>query len=147
MKQLYISLLSLLFLFACKPQKSIQEYKYITKTDTLVRTQINTIYQSVNDTTYIENPCDSIGILNQFYAKISIPFGKVIIKGKNNRIVLSVKTDSLSSTMDNTYKSKDSKVISIKEKEIIKYRIPTWAVALMFIETAIIVLYLWFKLN
>lgn len=145
MKQIYISLLSLLFLFACKPQKSIQEYKYITKTDTLVKTQINTIYQSVNDTTYIENPCDSIGILNQFYAKISIPFGKVIIKGKNNRIILSVKTDSLLSTIDNTYKSKSSENISIKEKEIIKYRIPAWAIVLMFIETAIILIYLYIR--
>lgn len=147
MKYHFILLFSIiLFSIACKPQKSVVEYKYTTKTDTLVRTQINTIYQSVNDTTYIDNPCDSTGILNQFYAKISIPFGKVIIKGKNNRIILSVKTDSLLSTIDNTYKSKDSKVISIKEKEIIKYRTPNWVIYLLIAESLLIISYIVIKI-
>lgn len=145
MKKLLI--IPLLFLFACKPQKSIKEYKYITKTDTLVRTQINTIYQSVNDTTYIENPCDSTGILNQFYAKISIPFGSVKIRAINNKIESVVNVDKIESVHKEEISKSASDSIREVSKEIIKYRIPTWAIALMFIETAIIVLYLWFKLN
>jgi len=115
-----------ILLLACKPQKSIQEYKYINKTDTLVRTQINTIYQSVNDTTYIDNPCDSTGILNQFYAKISIPFGKVQIRSQNNKIQYIVKTDSIISKnaleVSKSFNDTNVKVSKETIKKVIDFR-------------------------
>lgn len=146
MRQLFI-FLSIVFLFGCKPQKSITEYRTITKVDTFTRTQIQTVYKAVNDTTIIESPCDSTGILNDFYAKISIPFGKVIAKGKGNRIILSVKTDSLLSSVDSTYKSKDSKSVSVAEKTIIKYRTPAWIIYVLIFETLLIALYVFLRVK
>lgn len=137
----------LISIIACKPQKSITEYKGITKVDTFTRTQLRTVYRAVNDTTIIESACDSTGILNEFYAKIAIPFGNVVAKGKNNRITLSVKTDSLLSVVDNTYKSKDTENVSIKEKEIIKYRIPSWIIYTLIIETLLIALYVYLRIS
>lgn len=136
-----------LFLLACKPQKSIVEYKYISKVDTFRRTQLNTVYRAVNDTTIIENPCDSVGILNNFYAKISIPYGKVIARGFRNKITLSVNTDSLLSRMDSVYKSRSSKDISVKEKEVIKYKTPSWIIYTLIIETLLIALYVFLRVR
>jgi len=79
MKHNFILLFSLL-LFACKPQKSIVEYKEVIKTDTLVKTQINTIYKGVTDTLIIDNPCDSSGILTNFYSKIVSPNATIKIE-------------------------------------------------------------------
>lgn len=134
------------FIFlACKPQKSVTEYKYIEKIDTLVKIQTNTIYQGIDDTTIITSPCDSVGILRDFYAKISIPFGKVIAEGKGNKIKLSVSTQQLATTLDSTYHSKGVSNTVIKEKETIKYRIPEWAIWVIIIETLIIIIYIDYK--
>lgn len=147
MKQHFILLFSIiLFSIACKPQKSVVEYKYTTKTDTLVRTQINTIYQQVNDTLIVENPCDSTGILNQFYAKISIPFGSVKIRSKNNKIEAIVDTKQIKS-VSNLEKSKSTSD-SIREisKEIIKYRTPNWVIYLLIAESLLIISYIVIKI-
>lgn len=137
----------ILFSISCKPQKFVNEYKGITKVDTFNRIQLRTVYRAVNDTTIIESPCDSTGILNEFYTKISIPFGQVVAKGRGNRITLSVKTDSLLSSVDSTYKSKASETISIKEKEVIKYRIPSWIIYTLIIETLLIALYVYLRVK
>lgn len=80
-------LLLIPFLFiACKAQKSTTEYKEIIKVDTLIRTQINTIYKGVTDTITIDNPCDSSGIINQFYAKLVLPNGTIQIKNKGTKL-------------------------------------------------------------
>lgn len=123
------------------------EYKFIAKADTFRSTQLRTIYRAVNDTTIIDNPCDSLGIINKFYAKIAIPFGRVIAEGKGNRITLSVKTDSLQSTTTNTYSSKADKSVSVKEKEVIKYRVPSWAIYTLIIETLLIALYVFLRIR
>lgn len=139
-KLLYISLS--LILLACKQQKSVVEYKHIT--DTLIVSKTQTIYQAVNDTTYIENPCDSIGILNRFYTKIAIPFGQVVLKSDNGKIKAIVKTDKLQITNDKSVSKKTN--YQTINKEIVKYRIPSWLIMIVFFETLIIIAYLFFKL-
>lgn len=139
-KLLYISLS--LILFACKQQKSVVEYKHIT--DTLIVSKTQTIYQSVNDTTYIENPCDSVGILNRFYTKIAIPFGQVVLKSDNGKIKAIVKTDKLQITNDKSVSKKTN--YQTINKEIVKYRVPSWLIMIVLFETLIIIAYLFFKL-
>lgn len=140
MKKIIYIFLSLILL-ACKPQKSVVEYKHTT--DTLIVSKTQTIYQSVNDTTYIDSPCDSLGILNRFYAKIAIPFGKVEISSNNNRIKTIVKTEQLITKSDSLIsKKKDYQTIS---KEIIKYHIPNWAIYTILIESILIIGYIYFK--
>lgn len=141
MKQIFIFLSLLLILLACKPQKSIVEYKHTT--DTLIVSKTQTIYQSVNDTTFIESPCDSLGILNRFYTKIAIPFGQVIVKSDKGRIKATVTTNKIVSNTDSLV-SKHSNT-NIITKEIVKYRIPNWIIYLLVGETIIILGYLYFK--
>lgn len=115
-------------MISCKPQKSVVEYKYLSKTDTLVRTQINTVYQSVNDTTYINNPCDSTGILNQFYAKISIPFGSVKIRSRNNKLEAIVATKQIQSVLQSESSKSDTKDIREVSKEVRVPYVPDWVI-------------------
>ena len=147
MKPIYLLSLSLLFL-ACKPQKSVTEYKYVTKTDTLIRTQINTIYKGVTDTITIENPCDSTGIINQFYSKLILPNGTITIQSqkRSNNLIASVKINDVVSSDKSKSQSSYSERIAWKEKEVIKYRIPQWAIVTIIIESLIILLYLYIKL-
>lgn len=137
----FTSLSLLLILFACKPQKSVVEYKHTT--DTLIVSKTHTIYQPVNDTTYIESPCDSLGILNRFYTKIAIPFGQVIVKSDKGRIKAIVATNQIVNKSDSTY-SKHNQYQTIT-KETIKYRIPSWAIYTIILESIIILGYLYFK--
>lgn len=139
-KLLYI--LVSLILFGCARQKTLIEYKHTT--DTIIVSKTQTIYKPVNDTTYIENPCDSLGILNRFYAKIAIPFGQVVINSQNGKIKAVVKTDKLVSSNDSLV-AKHSQIQTIN-KEIIKYRIPIWAIYLIIAETFIILAYLFIKI-
>lgn len=147
MKPIYLISLSLLF-FACKPQKSVTEYKYITKTDTLIKSEIKTIYKGITDTITIDNPCDSTGIINHFYSKLVLPNGTITIRSErgNSKLKAFVKIDDAISSIKSQEKSRTSENIVTRYKEVIKYRIPQWAVITILIESLIILLYLYIKL-
>lgn len=146
MKKLIYILVSI-SLLACKPQKSITEYKYITKTDTLIRSEINTIYKGVTDTITIDNPCDSVGIINSFYTKLVLPNGIIEIKSnkKNNQLTGIVRIDDVVSSNKSQKQSSNAESITTKTKEVIKYRIPSWLIIALIIETFIIIAYLYLK--
>jgi hypothetical protein len=97
------------------------------------------------DSIVIFNPCDSLGIINKFYAQISIPNGKVNIESKNNKIVATVAVDKTLSVSDSTTSKQISKDTSVVEKIVVKNVIPSWIIITLFIETLIILLYLYFK--
>lgn len=146
MKHNFILLFSLL-LFACKPQKSIVEYKEVIKTDTLVKTQINTIYKGVTDTLVIDNPCDSSGILTNFYSKIVSPNATIKIEGRNNKIKVSAKVLDAETNITDTKQYSATKNTNSLQKEVIKYRIPSWIIYVLLIETFILLIIIFRKVN
>ncbi len=136
----------LLLLVSCKRPQSTYSSKEIVRTDTFFRYRevIKTLPQK--DSVVIFNPCDSLGIINRFYAQISIPNGKVEVQSKSNRIIATVVTDKTVSVNDSTRKDTSSKDSSVVEKVVVKNIIPSWIIIVVFIETMIILLYLYFKL-
>ncbi len=136
----------LLLLVSCKRPQSTYSSKEIVRTDTFFRYRevIKTLPQK--DSIIIYNPCDSLGIINRFYAQISIPNGKVKIQSKNNHIVATVDVDKTISVSDSTTTKQTSKDTSVVEKVVVKNIIPSWIIIVLFIETMIILLYLYFKL-
>ncbi len=136
----------LLLLVSCKRPQSTYSSKEIVRTDTFFRYRevIKTLPQK--DSVVIFNPCDSLGIINRFYAQISIPNGKVEVQSKSNRIIATVVTDKTVSVNDSTRKDTSSKDSSVVEKVVVKNIIPSWIIIVLFIETMIILLYLYFKL-
>lgn len=136
----------LLTLSSCRRPQSTYSSKETVRIDTFFRYKevIRTLPQK--DSIIIFNPCDSSGILSKFYAQISIPNGKVKIQSKGNNIVASVGVDENISVNDSSSTKQISKSASVVEKVVVRNIIPTWIIVTLFIESMIILLYLYFKL-
>jgi hypothetical protein len=106
-------------------------------------------YKAIHDTLTIINPCDSSGLLSNFYSKLVLPQGKVIIRSVGNSIQAQVDLDSMRNEIENNYRNSKVKWIEYRDKEVIKYRVPMWVVWLLLIEFLALVawLYLKFGLN
>lgn len=142
-------LIASLAIIACSCTRKATSYtnKESVRIDTFLRYRevIRTVPQK--DSIVIFNPCDSTGIINSFYAQISIPNGKVEIQSKNNNIVASVMASAATSSILDSSKIKEtSRSTSVVEKVVVKNVIPSWIIVTLFIESMIILLYLYFKI-
>lgn len=144
MKKIFFLLL-LITTISCRPAKTVTEYKEVVRVDTFKIERSAKILPAVHDTLIIDNPCDSSGILSTFYSKIKIPQGQVVIRSVRGKIEASVDIDSIAHVYEDKYRSKSESSIHTKNVEIIKYRVPTWAIVVIIIESAIILLYAYFK--
>jgi hypothetical protein len=132
-------------MLSCKPTKVVTNIKEIVTHDTIRDVRIVERYKAVIDTLVIDNPCDSSGILSNFYSKIVIPQGKVIIRSYKGSIQATIDIDSIESVYETKYKSLVSKSDVNTQKFVRTNVIPSWAITTIFIETLIILLYLYFK--
>lgn len=130
---------------SCKQAKNTTSTSIVTVHDTIIDIKIVERYKPVIDTLVIDNPCDSSGILSNFYSKIVIPQGKVIIRSLNGKIQATVNIDSIQSVYESKYKSLVNKNVQNKEILVVKNVVPSWAIITIFIESIIILLYFYFK--
>jgi hypothetical protein len=147
MRHLIFIIIPIFTLLSCKRPQSTYSSKETVRTDTFFRYRevIKTLPQK--DSIVIFNPCDSLGIINRFYAQISIPDGKVEIQGKDNKIMATVRSNGAVSVMDSVQVRSAKKDSSVVEKVVVKTIIPTWIIVTLFIETMIILLYLYYRLT
>ena len=147
-KQLMRSIKLLIFtsiIFAsCKSTQTTSVIEKI-RVDTIREVKTIEKFKAIRDTLTIENPCDSAGILTRFYSKITIPQGKVIIRSENGNIKATIDLDSVANVYDSKYKSKYSSEVKFFEKIVIKQVVPTWAIVTIFLESLIIIGYLYFR--
>jgi hypothetical protein len=148
MKKLAILLACVTFI-SCKPTKTITEYKEVVKIDTFKSEKVVERFRAIHDTLTIVNPCDSSGVLSNFYSKLILPQGKVVIRSVGGNIQASIDIDSMRNEIENNYRNSQVKWIEYRDKEVIKYRVPTWVVVLLLIEFLALVawIYLKFGLN
>lgn len=144
MKKLFFLLL-LITTISCRPVKTVTEYREVVRVDTFKTTRTEKIFQAVHDTLTIDNPCDSSGILSTFYSKIKIPQGQVVIRSVRGKIEASVDIDSIAHVYEDKYRSKSESSIHTKNVEIIKYRVPTWAMITILVESLIIAVFIYLK--
>lgn len=144
MKKLAIILACVAFI-SCKPTKTITEYKELVRIDTIQSVKIVEKYKAIHDTMTIVNPCDSSGVLSNFYSKLVLPQGKVIIRSVGRNIQASIDIDSMRNEIENNYRNSRVKEIEYRDKEVIKYRVPTWVVVLLLIEFLALVAWIYFK--
>jgi hypothetical protein len=130
---------------SCKPIKKTTSTSVVTVHDTIRDIKIVERYKAVTDTLIIDNPCDSSGILSNFYSKIVIPQGKVIIRSLNGKIQATVNIDSIQSVYESKYKSLVNKSVEKGQIFIRTNVVPSWAIITIFIESLIILLYFYFK--
>lgn len=147
--QKLLVLLSFLTLLSCKRTNTLTEYKEVLRVDTFRTEKVIEKYKSVTDTLTIFNPCDSSGILTRFYSKLNVPQGKIIIRSDGNNISAIVNLDSMQQVYEENYRNSQVKWIEYRDKEVIKYRIPTWVIVLLLIELIMLMawVYLKFGLN
>lgn len=130
---------------SCKPSKSITEYKELVRIDTIQSVKIVEKYRAFHDTLTIVSPCDSTGLLTNFYSKIATPQGRVIIRSVGGNIQAQIDLDSMRNEIENNYRNSKVKYIEYRDKEVIKYRVPTWVVILLLVEVLALVAYLYLK--
>jgi len=146
MKKLILSLLIANFFISCKPQKSVIIEKERIRVDTIRDYKVITKFNAVYDTIIIENPCDSTGILNTFYSKITVPQGKIIIRSYKGNIQATVNIDSIENVYKNMYVSSLKSDSSSTNKEKITNIIPTWCILTIIFQGLIIFGYLYLKI-
>jgi hypothetical protein len=146
MKKLILSLLIANFFISCRPQKSVIIEKEKIRIDTIRDYKVITKFNAVYDTLIIENPCDSTGILNTFYSKITVPQGKIIIRSYKGNIQATVNIDSIENVYKNMYVSSLHTDNSSTNKEKITNIIPTWCILTIIFQGLIIFGYLYLRI-
>ena len=145
MKKLILSLLIANFFISCRPQKSVIIEKEKIRVDTIRDYKVITKFNAVYDTLIIENPCDSTGILNTFYSKITVPQGKIIIRSYKGNIQATVNIDSIENVYKNMYVSSLHTDSLSTNKEKITNIIPTWCILTIIFQGLIIFGYLYLR--
>ena len=130
---------------SCAAKKSTIQVKEVVKTDTLVITKDRIIQKAVHDTLVIDNPCDSLGILKPFKQRLVTAQGNVTIQTKGNAIEAVINLDSIHSVWKKEYKSSAVSTAENKSVEIIRYKLPTWAIIYMVAVSALLLLVSRFK--
>jgi hypothetical protein len=143
--QKFIILLACIAFISCKPSKSITQYKEVLRIDTIKSEKIVEKFRAVHDTLTIQNPCDSSGLLSTFYSRLILPNGSVTIKSDKGQIKATIDIDSMRQEIENNYRNSQVKWIEYRDKEVIKYRIPTWVIILLFAEAIMLFAYLYVK--
>ncbi len=125
MKKL-ITLIILILLYSCGSKKVITEYKDVIVKDTIIEFKDRIVTKAIKDTLFVDNPCDSLGILKPFKQSINTGSAKVVIENVNGNIQATVNIDSLVNERIEKYKSNFKQDIQIKTKEVTKYRMSKW---------------------
>jgi hypothetical protein len=136
--------LFIIFLNSCRTKQFVTQTLTTTVRDTVRDLRTIEIIKPIHDTLTIENPCDSLG-LKDFYYKSNLPHGKVIIRSLRGKIQATINMDSVANVYDSKYKSKYSSEVKFFEKIVVKNVVPTWAIVTIFLESLIIIGYIYFR--
>jgi hypothetical protein len=132
-------------LFSCKRTITLTDTKETIKTDTFQSIKIVEKFSMVRDTLIIESPCDSNGILTNFYSRLRVPNGSITIQSKRGKIEGIVSLDSSRNEFTRINNKSNQRYIRYVNKEIVKYRVPDWVYILLLIEALILSIYVYFK--
>ena len=125
-----ILLIIIVIASSCASKKTITEYKDRIINDTIIKTRTEVLVERFTDTLTINQPCDSLGNLKPFKQVVSTPQGKYTLTGSNNVITADLDLRGYKEIWEKEYKSKLDKNTIVKEKEVVKYKIPLWIILL-----------------
>ena len=145
MKNNILIIFALIMFASCKSTKLTNTTSEKIRIDTVRDYKLEIRYNAVHDTLEIENPCDSTGILKNFYSKLVLPQGKIIIRSYRGKIQATVNIDSIRSVYENKYRHKETSDVKLFEKIVTKTVYPAWLITALIFESLIILGYLYFK--
>ena len=143
---LILTILFIIFLNSCRTKQLVTQTLTTTVRDTIRDYKVITKFNAVHDTLTIDNPCDSAGILTEFYSKIKLPQGQVIIRSVRGKIQATVNIDSIQSVYKNMYRAKENTSSQISTKIVTKTVYPSWLITAFIFETLIILGYIYLKI-
>jgi len=132
----YIFLL-LFFFIGCNASKSTIEYKERIVKDTIYKERVKTVFKEVKEILYVDNPCDSLGVLKPFEKTIVTQKAKVKLFNDKGSIKVEVNIDSIIELREKEFKANYQSSIDTKEVVKVRYRYPLWLILLSIISMAI----------
>lgn len=126
MKKITYIIVILFVCFSCTSKKKIVEYRDRIQKDTVTIVKDRIVSKPIKEIITIEQPCDSTGILKDFSRTIKTDKAKVVVKNNNGKLEVKVNIDSIVDARVKEFKSSFKQDVQIKEKEIVRYRIPFW---------------------
>ncbi len=115
------------FFLGCTAKKKLIEYRIKKQTDTIRLVHEKIVTKPINDTLFIEKPCDSLGNLKRFEKEFSTPLAKVkITTTPKGDIKATINIDSLVNCRLREISSRTSEQKEVKEKTVVRYRYPYW---------------------
>ena len=141
----YLILLACVSILSCKRTITLTDTKETIKTDTFQSIKIVEKFSIIRDTLLIESPCDSNGILTNFYSRLRIPNGSITIQSKRGKIEGIVSLDSSRNEFTKINNKSNQRFVRYVNKEVVKYRVPDWVYILLLIEGLILFIYIYLK--
>ncbi len=132
MKRL-IYLLAFSLFFSCATKKTITEFKEIVVKDTITEFKDRIVTKAITDTLFVENPCDSLGLLKDFKQTINTGSAKIVLENKKGNIQATVNIDSLVNSKIAVFKSNYKTEKEYVDKEVIKWKTPFWIIICLLI--------------
>lgn len=114
------------FFNSCGTKKTITKYRDKIVHDTIIKNVTKMVTKQIKDTITIEEPCDSLGNLKDFERIIKNDKAKVKVSNNKGKLQVEVNIDSLVNSRVEQFKSNYKVDTLIKEKEVVRNRIPFW---------------------
>jgi len=138
-------IIAIILFASCKPSKTIIKESTIVKYDTIHTSDVIYKTKAIRVSIIIENPCDSLGILTDFYSKFIIPQGSITLRSTRGRIEAKIDIDSIESVYKSKYQLSKSDNTKVEYKKIVTNVIPLWAIITIMFESIIIIGYVFIK--
>lgn len=138
-----IVIMALVIASGCRVSRKQSVNTVLVKHDTLIRESV--IRQEFHDTSFVDFPCDSLGILKAFNQTVKADGVIVKVFNDSGRIKTIVKRDSDTSTREKIVIKDTLTTIKVDYKEVIKYKTPGWAKFLLVLN--ILAACIWFVMK
>lgn len=136
MKKLIYILFAIL-LSSCATKKTVTEFKEIVVRDTITSYKDRIVTKAIKDTLFVENPCDSLGILKNFKQTINTGTAKVVLENVKGNIQATVDIDSLVNSKIAIFKSNYKSEKEFIDKEVIKWKTPFWMIICLLVSAVL----------
>lgn len=136
-----VTLILVLLLASCASKQKTYEFNQNTKFDSINYRSERLVMPALKDTVYIENPCDSLGILKTFKQSYVTPQGKIILEGKNNAITARIDLHEVeqSKVIDSRIGKENDIQVKTEYKKVV---VQDWRLILLAVMSVVLNIYL-----
>ena len=113
----YFTIAMVVLLTGCKT-KQVPIQSQQVRNDTVFVERIKTIQVPVENTIYVDEPCDSLGMLKQFKQTFKAGGTRIVIQNNKGRIEAKINLDSIKNVWEREFKQSNSNTEITKTVEV-----------------------------